>query len=65
MASGNLQWAAPKPLKLDGNVGENFRKFEEHWTLFEKTELKGRSEEEDAHTFFYALERKAEKFTRP
>jgi hypothetical protein len=30
MASGNLQWAAPKPLKLDGNVSENFRKFEEH-----------------------------------
>jgi hypothetical protein len=39
MASGNLQWAAPKPLKLDWN-------------------------KLDAHTFFYALERKAEKFTR-
>ncbi|XP_046857694.1 uncharacterized protein K02A2.6-like [Xenia sp. Carnegie-2017] len=51
MASSNLQWAAPKPLKLDGNVSENFRKFEEHWTLFEKTELKGRSEEERCSYF--------------
>jgi hypothetical protein len=55
MASGNLQWAAPKPLKLDGNVSENFRKFEEHWTLFEKTELKGRSEEERCSYFLLCI----------
>ena len=55
MASGNLQWAAPRPLKLDGNVSENFRKFEEHWTLFEKTELKGRSEEERCSYFLLCI----------
>ena len=55
MASGNLQWAAPKPLKLDGNVSENFCKFEEHWTLFEKTELKGRSEEERCSYFLLCI----------
>ena len=55
MASGNLQWAAPKPLKLDGNVSENFRKFEEHWTLFEKTELKGRSEGERCSYFLLCI----------
>ncbi len=55
MASGNLQWAAPKPLKLDGNVSENFRKFEEHWTLFEKTEQKGRSEEERCSYFLLCI----------
>ena len=45
MAS-NIQWAAPKEISFDGNVSENYRKFEEHWNLFEKTELKGKNEEE-------------------
>jgi hypothetical protein len=61
MASANLQWAAPKPLKLDGNVSENFRKFEEHWTLFEKTELKGRSEEERCSYFLLCIGEKGRK----
>lgn len=44
-------WAASKPLNLEGNVRENFRKFEERWTLFDKTELKGMSEEEKCSYF--------------
>lgn len=55
MASGSIQWAAPKPLHLEGNVSENFRKFEEHWTLFEKTELKGKSEEEKCSYFLLCI----------
>ena len=51
MASNNIYWAAPKPLSFDGNVSENFRKFEEHWLLFEKTELKGRTQEERCSYF--------------
>jgi hypothetical protein len=46
MASHNNYSAAPKELSFSGNVSENFRKFEEHWVLFEKTELKERTEEE-------------------
>ena len=41
MGTGTTFWAAPKQLKLDGNVSENYGKFDEHWVLFEKTELKG------------------------
>ncbi len=59
MASGSIQWAAPKPLHLEGNVSENFRKFEEHWTLFEKTELKGKSEEERCSYFLLCIGEKA------
>jgi hypothetical protein len=47
MAAGTTYWAAlAKQLNLEGNVSENYRKFDEHWALFEKTELKGKSEEE-------------------
>ena len=50
MAS-SLQWEAPKKLSFDGNVSENFRKFEEHWNLFEKTELKSSQLKRNAVTF--------------
>ncbi|CAB4036179.1 Hypothetical predicted protein [Paramuricea clavata] len=59
MASGSIQWAPPKPLHLEGNVSENFRKFEEHWTLFEKTEPKGKSEEEKCSYFLLCIGEKA------
>ena len=54
MAS-SLQWAAPKELSFDGNVRENFRKFEEHWNLFEKTELKSKSVEEKCSYFLLVI----------
>ncbi len=59
MASGSIRWAAPKPLHLEGNVSKNFRKFEEHWTLFKKTELKGKSEEEKCSYFLLCIGEKA------
>ena len=54
MAS-SLQWAVPKELSFDGNVSENFRKFEEHRNLFEKTELKSKSVEEKCGYFLLAI----------
>ena len=54
MAS-SLQWPAPEELSFDGNVGENFRKFEEHWNLFEKTELKSKSFEEKCSYFLLVI----------
>ena len=56
---------APKPLKLTGNVNEHYRKFEEHWTLVEKTELKDKSKKRNARTSYSASERKDVKFTKP
>ena len=50
MAS-SLQRAAPEELSFDGNVSENFRKFEEHWNLFEKTELSQSQLKRNAVTF--------------
>ena len=55
MATSNIQWAAPKQISFDGNVSENYRKFEEHWNLFEKTELKGKSEEEKCSYFLLCV----------
>ena len=55
MATSNMQWAAPKQVSFDGNVSENYRKFEEHWNLFEKTELKGKSEEEKCSYFILCV----------
>jgi len=63
MAS-NLQWAAPKELSLEGNLRENYRQFEEHWTLFEKTELKSRSEEEKCSYFLLCIGKKAREVYR-
>ena len=58
MAS-NIPWAAPKELSLDGNVSENYRKFIEHWSLFEKTELKDKSEEDKCSYFLICIGEKA------
>ena len=38
-----------------GNVSENFRKFEEHWNLFEKIELKPKSVEEKCSYFLSVI----------
>ena len=54
MAS-SLQWATPKKPSFDGNVSENFRKFEEHWNLFEMTELKSKSVEEKCSYFLLVI----------
>jgi hypothetical protein len=51
IGTGTTFWAAPKQLKLDGNVSESYRKFDEHCVLFEKTKLKGKSEEERCSYF--------------
>ena len=51
MATNSIYWAAPKQLSFDGNVSEHFRKFEEHWHLRDKIELKERTQE-SAHIFF-------------
>ena len=59
MASHNNYSAAPKELSFSGNVSENFRKFEEHWVLFEKTELKERTEEERCSYFLLFVGEKA------
>ena len=37
------------------NVSENFRKFVEHWLLFEKTELKDRTQEEKCSYFLLLI----------
>ncbi|XP_044171849.1 uncharacterized protein LOC122956251 [Acropora millepora] len=58
MAS-NIPWAAPKELSLDGNVSENYRKFIEHWSLFEKAELKDKSEEDKCSYFLVCIREKA------
>jgi hypothetical protein len=55
MAAGTTYWAAPKQLNLEGYVSENYRKFDEHWALFEKTELKGKSEEERCSYFLLGI----------
>ena len=55
MATSSIYWAAPKQLSFDGNVSENFRKFEEHWFLFEKTELKERTQEEKCSYFLLVI----------
>ena len=55
MATNSIYWAAPKQLSFDGNVSENFRKFEEHWHLFEKTELKERTQEEKCSYFLLLI----------
>ena len=39
--------------------GGQIRKFEEHWMLFEKTELKGKSEEEKCSYFLLCIGEKA------
>ena len=54
MAS-NLQWAAPKPLSFEGNLAENYRRFREHWDLFEKTELVERSQEVKCSYFLLCI----------
>lgn len=54
MAS-NLQWAAPKAMSFEGNAAENYRRFKEHWELFEKTELAGRSEEVKCSYFLLCI----------
>ena len=55
MGTGTTFWAAPNQLKLDGNISENYRKFDEHWLLFEMTELKGKSEEERCSYFLLCI----------
>ena len=46
MTSSNLQWAAPKELDFTAeNLRDAYLKFEEHWNLFEKTELRSRNQE--------------------
>ena len=55
MASNNIFWAAPKELSFEGNISENYRKLEEHWMLFEKTELKGRTGEERCSYFLLLI----------
>jgi hypothetical protein len=55
MVAGTTYWAAPKQPNLEGNVSENYRKFDEHWALFEKTELKGKSEEERCSYFLLCI----------
>ena len=55
MATSSIYWAAPKQLSFDGNVSENFRKFEGHWLLFEKTELKERTQEEKCSYFLLLI----------
>ncbi|CAB4019293.1 Hypothetical predicted protein, partial [Paramuricea clavata] len=66
MAAGTTYWAAPKQLNREGNVsyGENYRKFDEHWALFEKTEMKGKSEEERCSYFSYVSARKDARSTK-
>ena len=49
------QWAAPKQLSFDSNISENFRKFVEHWLLFEKTELKERTQDEKCSYFLLLI----------
>ena len=55
MAS-SLQWAASKELSFDGNVNKNFRKFDEHWNLSEKTELKSKLVEEKSSYYLLVIE---------
>ena len=58
MAS-NILWAAPKELSLDSNVSENYRKFMEHWSLFEKTERKEKYEGDWCSYFLLCVGEKA------
>lgn len=59
-----LQLAAPKELSLEGNLRESYRRFEEHWALFEKTELKERSEEDKCSYFLLCIGEKAREVYR-
>ena len=56
MTSSNLQWAAPKELDFSAeNIRDAYLKFEEHWNLFEKTELRTRSEENKCSYFLLCI----------
>ena len=56
MASSNLQWAAPKELDFSAeNLRDAYLKFEEHWNLFEKMELRTCSEEDKCSYFLLCI----------
>ena len=56
MTSSNLQWAAPKELDFTAeNLRDAYLKFEEHWNLFEKTELRSRNEEDKCAYFLLCI----------
>ena len=55
MATGTTYWAAPNQLKLEGNFSENYQKFDEHWALFEKAELKGKLAKERCSYFLLCI----------
>ena len=51
----NLQWAAPRELNFESNVSDNYKKFEEHWSLFEKTKLCRKSMGEKCFYFLLCI----------
>ena len=55
MATSSIYWAAPKQLSFDSNISENFRNFVEAWLLFEKTELKERTQEQKCSYFLLLI----------
>ena len=66
MASINLQWAAPKELDFSAeDLRDAYLKFEEHWNLFEKTELRTVQKKTNVHTSSCVLAKKGERFTKP
>ena len=55
MASSNLQWTAAREIDFDGNISNKYKKFEERWNLFKKTELRGKSMEEKCSYFLLCI----------
>ena len=60
----NLHWAAPRPIEFAGNVSDSFRKFEEHWDLFEKTELSNKTQEVKCSYFLLCIGEKGREIYR-